>query len=150
MTSIPDSPNHDLEEYKQLTDLFKFYLGLAVTTLNYTFLITGGVTAYILTGTSRNPNVSAIGLLVPTFICLAIGLGFVRAIPSANELTQAMEVLKIRLNLVLPPHTENLTRTLQWAGVFLIVMSGSLFLLFILFELEVLTMSAPTSVRNVP
>ncbi|MFC0183520.1 hypothetical protein SAMN04515674_11674 [Pseudarcicella hirudinis] len=128
---------HDMEEYKQLTALFQFYLNQTVTTLNYTFLISGAVTSYIL-GTigSDKPQISIYGILLPVAICFSIGLGFLKAIPSSIELKQALEAIKKRLNLQLVPHIGNLTRSLLWSGILLLLVSVSLLILFFMIKLD--------------
>lgn len=130
MQSSTSEHPYDLDEYKQLTALFQSYLSLAVTTLNYTFLIAGGATAYVLNGKSCDAQLAKVGLLVPAFICFAIGLGFYQAIPSSKELTAALFEIKDRLNLQIAPHTENLTKTLKWSSVILLLMSICILLLF--------------------
>lgn len=137
-TPAPASHPYDLDEYKQLTALFQSYLTLAVTTLNFTFLMAGGVTAYVFSGKQGPADIAKIGLLVPAFICFAVGLGFIRAIPSSLELTTAMIAIKERLNLELAPHTGNLTKVLRWAGTFLLVMGVALLALFVSYAFHII------------
>lgn len=128
---IPER-SHDLEEYKQLTSLFQYYLSQTITTLNYTFIISGAVTSYLLSGDGKHlSKISVYGILLPVFICFAIGLGFLQAIPSSVELKEALEAIKGRLNLQLTPHVGNLTRTLRWSAILLLLMSAFLLTLFI-------------------
>jgi hypothetical protein len=127
----PNPHSYDLDEYKQLTALFQSYLSLAVTTLNYTLLLAGGSTAYVLNQKEPKDPMAPYGLLVPAFICFAIGLGFWQAIPSSKELTVALQAIKVRLNLEIAPHTENLTKTLSWSSGLLLVMGVGIFVLFV-------------------
>ena len=133
MQTSPEADNkNDLEEYKILTDLFKFYLGLVVTTLNYTFLIVGGVTTYVLNaiGDGNKSKYAAYSTLIPVLICAAIGAGFLQSVKSSLELTEALIVIKVKLNLQLPPHTRNLTKALLWSGILLLAISAGLLLFF--------------------
>lgn len=123
--------NFEWEEYKQLIDLFKFYLDLVIKTITATAAISGGIIAYVLKNDSCEKNFTCFGILLPVFICFGIGLGFLQAIPSTKDLTKALTNLKASLHLELAPHTHNLTKTLRWSGIILIISSFSSLGLFL-------------------
>lgn len=120
-----------LEEYQRLSALFQFYLELAFKAFTFALGMAGAVSAFVLKRENADPHIASFGLLLPSLLCFGMGLAFIRSVPSAKELNQALQELKTGLNCRLAPHATNLVNLLFWFGSLLVVSSLFLLLLFI-------------------
>ena len=112
--------SYDLDEYKILVELYKFYLDIVLKTLVATSTVSGAIISYTLSQAEHKSDhtlkLSLFGVVLPIIICFATGTGFIQAIPMSRELTESLLKIKEKLGLELAPHTQNLTKTLIWAG----------------------------------
>lgn len=128
-SDFPLDEQRALEEFKRLTDLFKFYLQLVINTFIFAVGISGGVCAFVLGKDNSHPRLAAFGLLLPVALCVGLGVAFLHARRSACELNEALQTLRRSLNRTLAPHATNLTASLKLFGYLLICCGCGLFVL---------------------
>ena len=130
---MPDSnatPDRRWDDYKHLSDLFRFYLELVFKAFTYTLGISGAVVAFVLGKDGPDRHVAAFGILLPAVLCLGMGVAFLFGISSARELTVALQKLRADLDLKLAPHGRNLSVGLLGFGALLVVAGCCLLALF--------------------
>jgi len=131
LDSEPTS-NRRWDDYKHLSDLFQFYLELVFKAFTFTLGVSGAVVTFVLGKEVQDDrHTAAFGILLPAVLCIGMGIAFLRAIPSAHELTDALNRLKVALGLELAPHGRNLSTGLTWFGILLVVAGVFLCGLFI-------------------
>jgi hypothetical protein len=118
---MPIDEKRQLEDYQRLSALFQFYLELTLKAFTFVLGIAGGVSAFVLGKEVSDRHLAAFGLLLPSALCIGMGVAFLRAVPSTRELNEALQTLKKSLNRSLAPHATNLTATLFWFGLLLII-----------------------------
>lgn len=128
-----DKPKTDFrwDDYEHLSELFRFYLDLVLKAFTFALGVSGAVVAFILGKDVQNLEIASFGLLLPSVLCIGMGVAFIRAIPSSRELTEALSSLKVSLGLQLAPHGKNLSVMLNWFGWILLSSGVFLFILFI-------------------
>ena len=108
-----DGPT-DWEQYQQLTDLYKYYLDLAVKSTSIFWLITGGVLTFAF---ANSDNGSARwALLVPIAMGVVLAGSMARLKRHSDELDDSMRTLAERLGLTQRAHSEILPTTIYWLG----------------------------------
>ena len=121
--------SNDMEEYKILNELYKFYLDLVVKFNTFQLAITGGIVSYVFKDDVT--EVALYALFVPTlFGAGAIAMVLV-SFRKVSEVKAAVKDIAQRIRAKRPPHIE----ILQYALVLtlfaqLCVMSGMLIALF--------------------
>jgi hypothetical protein len=118
---MPLDEKRQLEDYQRLSALFQFYLELTFKAFTFVLGIAGGVSAFVLGKEVSDRHLAAFGLLLPSALCIGMGVAFLRAVPSTRELNEALQTLKKSLNRSLAPHATNLTATLFWFGLLLVI-----------------------------
>src|SRR5260221_2911378 len=117
---MPLEEKRQLEDYQRLSALFQFYLELVLKAFTFSLGFAGGVSAFVLGKDVSDRHLASFGLLLPSVLCIGMGVAFLRAAPSTLELNQALQSLRKSLNRSLAPHATNLTATLFGFGVLLI------------------------------
>jgi hypothetical protein len=64
-----------LAEFKELSELLRFYLGLVLQTVTFVLGATRAVFAYVVIVPERSPN-GCYGFAIPAALCLGMGIGF--------------------------------------------------------------------------
>jgi hypothetical protein len=113
---MPIDEKRQLEDYQRLSALFQFYLEHTLKVFTFVLGIADGVSAFVLGKEVSDRHPAALGLLLPSALCIGMGVAFLRAVPSTRELNEALQTLKKSLNRSLAPHATNLTATLFWFG----------------------------------
>ena len=122
-TTIP------LVEYQELSELFRFYLGLVLQTVTFTLGVTGAVVTYVLK--DRKSRDEVFGLLIPAALCLAMGIGFLRGVFYSDELGSRLRELAGALRVGLPPHVNTLSGSLGFFGGLLLLVGIALLIAFV-------------------
>lgn len=96
--------SREWQEYSQLVDLYKFYLGLIVKANIFAFGITGAIITLLFRETSS--ELAKYGLVVPFILCVVMGIIFWMSSEPARELEESISRLegKTRLNVERPLH----------------------------------------------
>ena len=87
------------EEFKQHSELFRFYLGLLLQTVTFALGATAGVVAYLVkeeTGIVHSRR--SLALIPPALLCLGLGIGFLRQRRAATELRNRLNELADELD----------------------------------------------------
>ena len=116
------------DEYSQLVDLYKFYLGLILQANIFAFGIIGAIIT-LLCGDASS-YLTKYGLVVPFFLCVALATIFLRSKTPARELEEAISKLGTELKTKLPPHTYLLRHAILLFGVVHILIAAGLIALF--------------------
>jgi len=105
------------EEFKQHSELFRFYLGLLLQTVTFALGATAGVVAYLVkeeTGIVHSRR--SLALIPPALLCLGLGIGFLRQRRAATELRNRLNELADELDFGLAPHGDVLINSLAGLG----------------------------------
>lgn len=120
-----------MEDYQRLSALFQFYLDLVLKAFTFAIGAAGAVSAFVLEKDVKDKHVASFGLLLPSLLCIGMGVAFLRAVRSARELNHALQSLRTELDRRLAPHGNNLVVTLLWFGLLLVLSGISLGGLFV-------------------
>jgi hypothetical protein len=124
VATAPQNPG-DWEQYKQLVELYTFYLNLFLTTLSVFWLISGGVATFVFSQ-SDSPGIRW-ALLVPIIMTGSLAITLLASRRKAKEMVNAVGVLARKLDVQQPVHAELLLWLVN-AGAFLMVSSTVLWI----------------------
>jgi Leucine-rich repeat (LRR) protein len=120
-TAILPDETRQLEDYVRLSALFQFYLQLILQAFTFALGVAGGVSAFVLGWDVHNRRQVAWSLLLPAALCLGMGFSFIFSVRSSRNLNDALQTLKCSLRRKLAPHATNLSHSLLWLGMLLVV-----------------------------
>jgi uncharacterized membrane protein len=126
-------PDH-IEEFKALTGLYQYYLGLTLQTVTLAMSVTSGVIAYAVKG-DGSPKRRAYALALPAVLCIGLGAGFLGQRVPAVELKSRLEALTKEFGFGLAPHGAILVNAVTWLGLLMLV-TGIVLLIVATFELR--------------
>jgi hypothetical protein len=112
--------NIPLEEFKALSGLLQFYLGLVLQTVTMAMTVTSAVVAYLVKS-EGTPRRRALALSLPAALCGGLGVGFLGQRSATQELRDRLVVVAGKLGFGLAPHGEVLVSAVTWLGALLIV-----------------------------
>jgi hypothetical protein len=122
-------PTIPLAEYGELSELFRFYLGLVLETVTFTLGVAGGIVTYVLK--ERKSKEEVFGLVIPAILCLGMGIGFLRALGYISELRNRLGVVATALGIGLAPHVSTLSGSVWFFGLVLTSVGIGLLILII-------------------
>jgi uncharacterized membrane protein len=125
-------PDH-IEEYKALTGLYQYYLGLTVQTVTLAMTVTSGVVAYAVKG-EGNPQRRAYALALPAALCIGLGAGFLMQRAPAVQLKSRLDALTKEFGFGLAPHVSILVNAVTWLGLLMLV-TGIVLMIVATFQL---------------
>jgi len=125
-----DEDQRALEEFKQLTELLRFYTNLVLQTLTFVLTATGAVVAYVIKDFKEAPY-SPYGFAIPAALCIGMGVGFLINVSAARGLLERLRELTNTLRFGLPPHGTILVGSLRFFGILLIATGLGLSILLI-------------------
>jgi hypothetical protein len=116
-----------LEEFKQHSELLRFYLGLVLQTVTLALGATSGVVAYLVKDEGgATPLRRSLALLPSGALCIGLGIGFLIQHAAAVELRDRLIQLARELGFGLAPHGNILVNALIGLGGLLVTVGGGL------------------------